>query len=116
MRLQPDVTLTSGSTTVVIDTKWKIPNDGLPSPSDLRKVFAYILYYDSTKAVPLFPGNTDRLGHSGTFLPTATIPDYEHECQIRYAALNDAEGHLSSAFAQTLVHELVPVSSVNQKT
>jgi 5-methylcytosine-specific restriction enzyme subunit McrC len=114
MRLQPDIVLKAGSTTVVIDTKWKLPGDRLPSPSDLRQVFAYNLYYNSTKAVLLYPGNTDRLGRSGTFLPTATIPDHEHGCQIRYATLNDAEGHLSSAFAPALLNELLPINTGNQ--
>lgn len=113
MRLQPDIILKSGSTTVVIDTKWKRPSKDLPSANDLRQVFTYNLYYGSNQAVLLYPGNTDRLGRDGTFRPTVTIPEHVHSCQVRFATLNDTDGHLSSEFAPALLSDLIPEEEVD---
>jgi len=106
--LEPDIIMESGSETVVIDTKWKRPHNDLPSANDLRQVFTYNLYYGSNQAVLLYPAISDSTGRSGPFQRTITHPSHVHGCQVRYATLNDADGHLSSEFARALVDELLP--------
>ena len=58
-RLRPDFLLTHPITkqTIIIDTKWKRPENNKPSEADLRQIFAYNLLFNSKHGILLYPGN-----------------------------------------------------------
>jgi len=70
--LKPDLVITkksddksddkSNNNTIIIDTKWKQaknPKD-LPGSSDLHQLFAYAIYWKSTKVALLYPGESSK--------------------------------------------------------
>ena len=57
--LIPDIHLQSRSNPeydFVIDTKWKIPKDLIPTDQDLRQIFAYNSLFNTKKGILLYPG------------------------------------------------------------
>ncbi len=65
--IKPDIVITHSNTTIIIDTKWKLPENNIPSDNDLKQMFVYNEYWKAATAILLYP-------HS-TWLET---PQYEH--------------------------------------
>lgn len=57
-RLQPDIVLEGPLESVIIDTKWKRPQNQSASVQDLRQMFAYNKFWEAKKAILLYPGET----------------------------------------------------------
>jgi 5-methylcytosine-specific restriction enzyme subunit McrC len=54
--LKPDIVIFSPQEEItVIDTKWKIPDNDLPSDEDLRQIFAYNSYWYAALGILLYP-------------------------------------------------------------
>lgn len=54
--IRPDIFLEYKAQKYIIDTKWKRINDNKPSTNDLRQMFVYNRYWDSGRALLLYPG------------------------------------------------------------
>lgn len=68
MSLRPDIIIEKNDETqIVIDTKWKQIEGNRPSSQDLRQMYVYNDYWQSTKAVLLYP--TANSSQSPRFLP-----------------------------------------------
>lgn len=55
--IRPDILIQKGTTNYVIDTKWKNINGTKPSTDDLRQMYVYNDYWQSEKAMLLYPAN-----------------------------------------------------------
>ena len=55
IRIRPDIVLRKDDSTYVIDTKWKNLGINKPSTDDLRQMYVYNEYWDSNKALLLYP-------------------------------------------------------------
>jgi 5-methylcytosine-specific restriction enzyme subunit McrC len=53
--IKPDIVINSDSKTIIIDTKWKLPEDNIPSDNDLKQMFVYNEYWDGITAILLYP-------------------------------------------------------------
>lgn len=55
--IRPDIVIQKDSEIFVLDTKWKNIQSNKPSVHDLRQMFVYNHYWDSYKALLLYPSN-----------------------------------------------------------
>lgn len=55
--IRPDILIQKGTVKYVIDTKWKNINGNKPSTDDLRQMYVYNDYWQSEKAMLLYPAN-----------------------------------------------------------
>jgi len=53
--IKPDIVIISKGRTIIVDTKWKLPEDNIPSDSDLKQMFVYNEYWDGITAILLYP-------------------------------------------------------------
>ena len=58
--IRPDIVITNGKKTVVIDTKWKVPKDGKPADDDLKQIYVYNHYFESPVSFLLYPNSNTR--------------------------------------------------------
>lgn len=62
INIRPDIVIEKGEggakETFIIDTKWKNINGSKPSTDDLRQIYVYNEYWQSDKAMLLYPTNT----------------------------------------------------------
>lgn len=55
--IRPDIVIENGDDKFIIDTKWKNISYSQPSTHDLRQMYVYNDYWQSTKAMLLYPSN-----------------------------------------------------------
>jgi 5-methylcytosine-specific restriction enzyme subunit McrC len=53
--VKPDIVLQKSPKTLIIDTKWKLPDDDIPSDADLKQMFMYNEYWDNANAILFYP-------------------------------------------------------------
>jgi 5-methylcytosine-specific restriction enzyme subunit McrC len=73
--IKPDIVIKSANSVVILDTKWKLPEDDIPADNDLKQMFVYNEYWDGLTAVLFYPHAAPRekpLYFEGEF---QTIPD-----------------------------------------
>lgn len=81
--IRPDIVIEKGideeKETFIIDTKWKNINDTPPSTQDLRQMYVYNDYWDSKKAMLLYPSNTTQEIKEDDFI---RYDNKKHSCSL----------------------------------
>jgi len=82
--IRPDiVVLNEKKQTVILDTKWKLPQNNIPADADLKQMFVYNEYWDSAHACLVYPrqafSETPEY-HPGTFLHPSRPA--KHQCSV----------------------------------
>lgn len=65
--IRPDIVLRTPTSTIVIDTKWKLPDSRGPSDSDLKQMFAYNEYFQTSHSFLIYPSGHTNTPHTGLF-------------------------------------------------
>lgn len=55
--IEPDIVIEKEGQTFILDTKWKVLEDNRPSDNDLKQMYAYTKYYQSSHTALVYPGN-----------------------------------------------------------
>ena len=80
--IRPDIVVSIKGKTVIIDTKWKLPEDNKPSDNDLKQMFVYNEYWDGKTAILLYPHaifNAEPLFEPGEFYPIPNLANYSRK-------------------------------------
>lgn len=121
-KLRPDVTINWISQgkpqRVILDTKWKLPDAGLPSDADLKQMYAYNLHFGATLSVLVYPHTmVGRSEVKAAFVvgSTAELAHYEHKCAMHFVNLFDQSGGLRSDIGASLLRDAVGVAVPDAK-
>lgn len=109
--IKPDIVVTNSEKTTVLDAKWKVPSDGIPSDNDLKQIFAYNNYFESPVSYLLYPDTAifsesrydEREGayQKDLFNENGTVPHY---CKIRTVKFFNSRDQLDiTGIKETLV-------------
>lgn len=101
-RVRPDIVLRSpsGNALLVIDTKWKVPTNGLPSDDDLKQMFVYNELLGATRSVLLYPRT------SASFAAAGIYAARQHRCEQRHVGVFEGS-HWSTAAIRRQLSELL---------
>jgi 5-methylcytosine-specific restriction enzyme subunit McrC len=106
--LYPDIVVRNGNETFIMDTKWKIIDD-IPTIQDARQMFTYNLYFDSRRAILLYPNSTDTndnvIKWNEFFSPDA-LPTYKHQFGVMKIKLVDENGLLTGHYLRPILDEI----------
>jgi 5-methylcytosine-specific restriction enzyme subunit McrC len=86
-RVRPDIVVREraavgqGKAVLVLDTKWKVPSNCLPSDDDLKQMFVYNELLGGTRSVLLYPRTTTSVAAAGTYAKK------QHGCEQRHVGL-----------------------------
>jgi 5-methylcytosine-specific restriction endonuclease McrBC regulatory subunit McrC len=89
--------------TFVIDTKWKVIDQRHPSDDDLKQMFVYNAYWESSKSMLLYPKTFDQTEKFGTYhkgLPNA------HHCKLGFVHVVDGSGKLNMGIGWEVLGKL----------
>ncbi|TAE05560.1 MAG: restriction endonuclease [Bacteroidetes bacterium] len=96
LRLRPDILLASlenPKDKIVLDTKWKMPQDDKPSSADIYQMFAYCAHFGTTQSLLLYPtAGKDKLLQGNFRAPNEAI-----SCGLWFINLLDEDGNLKRA-------------------
>ena len=94
-KIRPDLVISAGGKKLILDTKWKLPEDNTPSDSDLKQMFLYNEYWEEADSVLVYPKISGQLEYEeGQFLNGDKVQEgersYRHICGImKVSVLND---------------------------
>lgn len=109
--IRPDIVVEwkgeSGSRRVVLDTKWKLPNNKLPSDGDLKQMFAYNEYFDAEASNLVYPAMRSHSVRSGRFVKAK-----HGACSMWYIRIIDTESKgINQNLGREMLEELTPRDS-----
>lgn len=88
----------------IIDTKWKVITDSIPSVNDLQQMFAYNLYWDAQYSLLLYPRTQSEMDISGSFYKSILEVN---RCKIGFVSVLDDEGCLDLEIGKRVLEKLV---------
>jgi 5-methylcytosine-specific restriction enzyme subunit McrC len=91
--IKPDLVLTKGNETYVIDTKWKVIESSKPDDSDLKQIFAYNIYWKSYHSMLLYPTTAFASEHNPGNYEQGM--DKVHGCTLAFVNVLDGQGKLN---------------------
>lgn len=101
--IKPDIVLESRSEkgkTFIIDTKWKVVNDGKPSDDDLKQMYAYNYRWNCDHSMLLYPSTSNQDKVKGSYFKAAD--DKEHSCELSFAEVLK-DGKLNKGIAKEIL-------------
>lgn len=105
--IKPDILVRCAKGTLVIDTKWKLPDSKAPSDADLKQMFVYNEYFQGQHAILLYPAAThvaEPIYHQGSFQHKEISEKQIHFCGMMYiSALNATNQGLDKQLGERLI-------------
>ncbi len=97
----------------IIDTKWKIPQDGYPADGDLKQMFAYNIHFGAKQSVLLYPKKEDSQGTSSPYSTSKAVKTEfsDHTCSTFFINLFDEDGHINKNSGDDLMDFLLVKNS-----
>ncbi len=121
-RVKPDIVLETANKTLIIDTKWKLPEDDIPSDADLKQMFMYNEYWDNANAILFYPKDSGETNiDSGIFVAGGRVTQVEgntrHKCGVLKASVlsnvaNENEPILDLEFGRKIFEKLEEIDLI----
>jgi len=92
---------------LIIDTKWKLLDDLVPSDSDLKQMFVYNLYFSSDRSILLYPDNGLNDRSKTTFQYTEWVQNYSHGCEMKFINPFMDDGRINEDFASHFIEQVL---------
>ncbi len=87
--IRPDIEIDYGNRKIIVDTKWKVPIDAMPTDADLKQMFAYNRVFGSGESYLLYPKTAvSPIPRSGTY------SEGSGSCTMDYIELFDTENRI----------------------
>lgn len=90
--IRPDIVINNGVKNYVIDTKWKVLKDSVPSDEDLKQIYTYNLHFGSKHSLLVYPFVNDIKNRKGKYylkhLFSSGTAEF-HYCQLAFVDIFD---------------------------
>ncbi len=101
--IRPDIVLEKNNKVVlIIDTKWKNIDNSQPSTQDLRQMYVYNDYWNSSRSLLLYPSQNTDLNNKSFIL----FDGKTHSCSLGKITVVNESGNLDSNIAQSILNLL----------
>jgi len=102
--IRPDIIMELKGKKIVLDTKWKVLQSTNPAMEDLKQMYIYCRYFNSTKGVLLFPSASQKID------PPIAIPFLDEAsaitCQVQFINVINQEGQLKRNLGQEIFEQI----------
>ena len=92
---------------LIIDTKWKLLDDTVPSDADLKQMFVYNLYFSSDRSILLYPNSgLDDLPKT-TYRYAKWVQNNSHGCELKFINPFLDDGRINEDFASNFIGQVL---------
>ncbi|MBE8723397.1 McrC family protein [Flavobacterium hungaricum] len=106
--IRPDIVIKKGNEKFIIDTKWKNIDYSKPSTHDLRQMYVYNDYWESTKAMLLYPSNKSNFKGFKKF----EGDDSKHTCGLAKISIFKTDGkNLNEKMGEEIINWFIKLKS-----
>lgn len=105
-KIKPDIVLedkTDGTIKYIIDTKWKLIEDGKPADEDLKQMFTYNIYWKLKRSMLLYPKTYSVEESFGNF---HVSPPGENQCKLGFINILNDSGELDLEIGSSILNKL----------
>ncbi|GER59619.1 hypothetical protein ULMA_17270 [Patiriisocius marinus] len=101
--IKPDIVIETKDkvNTYIVDTKWKVVNDGKPGDDDLKQMYAYNYRWNCNHSMLLYPSTTDQTKVKGQYFKAED--GKSHSCELAFAQVLDGKT-LNKNIAKEILH------------
>jgi 5-methylcytosine-specific restriction enzyme subunit McrC len=106
--IRPDIVIKDTVTqqTTVVDTKWKLMYDFVPSDDDLKQMYVYNLFWNCYRSVLLYPSLEDQCV-DGDYIDFRDQKKLLTSCRVQTASVLDQHGKLNNNFGESVLKMLL---------
>jgi len=109
-KIRPDILLNykkdNKTKKIIVDTKWKILTDYIPTDEDLRQMYAYNLHFGADKSILLYP-KVNLVSQEPVHFEKSIYVDNIHKCQLIFADLFDENGRLIEGMGEKILSTIL---------
>jgi 5-methylcytosine-specific restriction enzyme subunit McrC len=99
--IRPDIVINLKGETIVLDTKWKILREPIPSDDDLKQIFVYNLHYNSDRGILLYP-QVKNLDEVKKPYHLFRFDDNQKSCHVAFVELFDDHNKIISNLGENI--------------
>lgn len=104
--IRPDIIIQRESEIIVIDTKWKIVEDLIPSDEDLKQMFVYNLFWKCNRSILLYPA-VYQIANHGDYFHHINKGQLLNKCTVQTVSVLNKEHKLDKDFGTKLITEIL---------
>lgn len=101
--IRPDIMIEKEGQIIIVDTKWKKPQNRKPSIGDLRQMYAYSRFWKTDKVVLLYPGDVEDIPYTSY---QNEYDEIEHQCKISFVSVLNAENKLDAQIGENILNKI----------
>ncbi len=106
--LRPDIAIEKDGQTFIIDTKWKLPQNGRPSDDDLKQIYVYNKLWNAKRGILLYPqAIKDTANISGAYNSGNDILETTQTGEMHFVSVLDCENKLRDDLGDVLLGEIL---------
>jgi 5-methylcytosine-specific restriction enzyme subunit McrC len=110
--IRPDIVIhrANPKQTIVLDTKWKVLEELVPSDEDLKQMFVYNLFWDCERSILLYPANELKKGE-GYYHPFPNCSKSVNQCAVITISVMNNNKKLDEAFGTNVLNAVLQLLS-----
>ncbi|RYE37663.1 MAG: restriction endonuclease, partial [Sphingobacteriales bacterium] len=107
-KIRPDIVIQTKNPqqTIVLDTKWKIIDDLIPSDEDLKQMYIYNMFWDCYKSILLYPA-ADKQSNHGSYIDFRDKTKLFTGCTVQTINILNVNNSLHSDFGEDLFRSIL---------
>lgn len=120
--IRPDIVVTfrrpgnATDETVIVDAKWKVLYEPVPSDADLKQMFAYNFQFNSTESVLLYPKVYLESTGKMAYHTAGAAKHFVHHCRLYFAGLVHENGALKEDFGKQFIEQILLNEDTDEKS
>ena len=94
---------------MILDTKWKVPEDGQPADEDLKQMYAYNLHLGGRRSILVYPmADQNQGGIERAFERSDSLPrDLNHTCATYFIEIFDQNSRVRRDIGAELIEKSI---------
>jgi len=107
--IRPDIVIITTKETIILDTKWKIPDNNIPDDNDIKQMFVYNEYWNGNQSFLVYPRHdySEELEYLGGEFAKRKNDIFIKSCGILKVSVLDENKRLDSKIGKKVIDFII---------